>query len=215
MARKEKASKPKKSIFKRWWFWLLIALILVGAFGSGSKNDSAPAPQATAEPSATHSVMPSKAPTEAPTAEPTEAPTAGPTAEQTEAPTTEPTEAPTPEPDISARVTELVDGNLAADGSEKVASVDLTDGKLSIVLSVPENGNAFLTGLDYAEDVVSRIGDKILDDEALDDLWSVIYVKVGENGPDCYLGKKSIVANEYALRYFDPEAIRESLEEAQ
>ena len=179
MAKKDMGDKPRKSIFKRWWFWLLVAAVLIGAFGSGDKSGSGPAA------------------TTAPTAAPLEAP------------------AGTPEPDIAAYVTGLVDGNLAADGSETVESVNLADSKLSIMLSVSETDTGVLSGTDYAADVVSRVGEKVLSDELLDDLWETLYIKVGGNGPDCYLGKKSIVKNEYGGRYFDPDAIMKSLLEGQ
>lgn len=36
----EKQVKKKKSIFKRWWFWVLIVIFIIGIAGStGSKND--------------------------------------------------------------------------------------------------------------------------------------------------------------------------------
>lgn len=202
MARKEKESRPKKSIFKRWWFWLLVAVVLLGAFGSGNKNGSGPT--ATTAPAAT---QPQEEQTAAPeaTAEPTEVPMDAPMEESRA----------TPEPDISAHVTGLVDANLAADGSETVKSVDLADGKLSIALSVSETDTGILSDTDYAADVVARVGEKVLSDELLDDLWEVLYVKVGDNGPDCYLGKKNIVTNEYGGRYFDPDAIMTSLLEGQ
>lgn len=206
MARKEKESRPKKSIFKRWWFWLLVAVVLIGAFGSGNKSGSGPA--ATTTPAATQPQEEQTTATEA---------TAEPTAEPTEVPMDAPMEESraTPEPDISAHVTGLVDANLAADGSETVKSVDLTNGKLSIALSVSETDTGILSDTDYAADVVSRVGEKVLSDELLDDLWETLYIKVGDNGPDCYLGKKNIVKNEYGGRYFDPDAIMTSLLEGQ
>ncbi len=41
------AEKVKKSIFKRWWFWVLAVLIVIGIAGSLGNNDTgAPAPSA-------------------------------------------------------------------------------------------------------------------------------------------------------------------------
>lgn len=31
-------AKNKKSIFKRWWFWLIVAVFVIGSFGTGSGN---------------------------------------------------------------------------------------------------------------------------------------------------------------------------------
>lgn len=41
MAKKEKAEtqeKVKKPIYKKWWFWLIIVCLVLGAFGGGNKK---------------------------------------------------------------------------------------------------------------------------------------------------------------------------------
>lgn len=82
------AEKPKKkSIFKRWWFWVLAVIVIAGLSGrSGTGTPAEPtarqtAPAATAAPQATPlpTVAPTPRPTPTPTAEPTAAPTAEPT----------------------------------------------------------------------------------------------------------------------------------------
>ena len=40
--KKEKKPKVKKPIYKKWWFWLIIAILVIGAFGGGS-DTKAPA----------------------------------------------------------------------------------------------------------------------------------------------------------------------------
>ena len=34
--------KQKKPIFKRWWFWLIVALMVIGAVGSVTGGGKAP-----------------------------------------------------------------------------------------------------------------------------------------------------------------------------
>ena len=87
----ERPKKKRKSIFKRWWFWVLAVIVIAGLAGrSGAKTQTKPsarqtAPAATAAPEAT----------ERPTAEPTAEPEA------------EPTEEPTPEPQTAAAENEI------------------------------------------------------------------------------------------------------------
>ena len=70
----EKLKKKRKSIFKRWWFWVLAVIVMAGLAGcSGAKTQTKPtarqiAPAATSAPQAT------ARPTAEPTAEPTEKP---------------------------------------------------------------------------------------------------------------------------------------------
>lgn len=78
----EKPKKKRKSIFKRWWFWVLALIVIAGIAGrSGAKTPSkpiasqtapvaAPAPQATLKPTAAPSVEPKAEPTAEPTPEP-------------------------------------------------------------------------------------------------------------------------------------------------
>lgn len=95
----EKPKKKRKSIFKRWWFWVLAVIVIAGLAGRpGAKTQTKPtarqtAPAATLAPQAT--------------ARPTTAPTAEPTAEPIEEPTPEPTEEPTPEPQTAAAENEI------------------------------------------------------------------------------------------------------------
>ena len=87
----EKPKKKRKSIFRRWWFWVLAVIVIAGMAGrSGAKTQTKPAARQTAP-----------AATSAPQA--TERPTAAPTAE----PTAKPTEEPTPEPQTAAAENEI------------------------------------------------------------------------------------------------------------
>ncbi len=87
----EKPKKKRKSVFRRWWFWVLAVIVIAGLAGrSGAKAPTKPterqtAPAATAAPKAT--------------ARPTAAPAAEPEAE--------PTEEPTPEPQTAAAENEI------------------------------------------------------------------------------------------------------------
>jgi hypothetical protein len=76
----------KKPIYKKWWFWVVLILV-IGAIGNMGENDKS---TDLATPSA--SVEPAKPVIADATIEPTEAPTEKPTT----APTTEPTEQPIP-----------------------------------------------------------------------------------------------------------------------
>ena len=95
----EKPKKKRRSIFRRWWFWVLAVIVIAGMAGrSGAKTQTKPTerqntPAATSAPQAT--------------ARPTTAPTAEPTAEPIEEPTPEPTEEPTPEPQTAAAENEI------------------------------------------------------------------------------------------------------------
>ena len=78
----EKPKKKRKSIFKRWWFWVLAVIVIAGLAGrSGAKlppnpitGQKAPAatsaPQATAKPTAVPTAEPAAGPTGEPTPEP-------------------------------------------------------------------------------------------------------------------------------------------------
>ena len=75
----EKPKKKRKSIFKRWWFWVLAVIVIAGIAGrSGAKTLTKPSarqtvPVTTSAPQAMP--KPTAAPTTEPTAEPTEEPT--------------------------------------------------------------------------------------------------------------------------------------------
>ena len=80
----EKPRKRRKSIFRRWWFWVLAVIVIAGVAGrSGTKTPSRPtarqtAPVATSAPNATPRAT--AAPTAEPAAELTAEPTPGPQA---------------------------------------------------------------------------------------------------------------------------------------
>ena len=87
----EKPKKKRKSIFKRWWFWVLAVIVIAGMAGrSGAKTQTKPAARQTA-PAATLAPQATARPTTAPTAEPT----------------AEPTEEPTPEPQTAVAENEI------------------------------------------------------------------------------------------------------------
>ena len=75
----EKPKERKKSIFKRWWFWVLAVLVIAGIGGrSGTRAPTEPTarqtiPVGTSAPKAT--VRPTAVPTDEPKAELTEEPT--------------------------------------------------------------------------------------------------------------------------------------------
>lgn len=78
----EKPKKKRKSIFKRWWFWVLAVIVIAGIAGrSGAKTLTKPTARQTAP-------ITTSAPQV--TARPTAAPTAEPAADPTEEPMTEP-----------------------------------------------------------------------------------------------------------------------------
>ena len=82
----EKPKKKRKSIFKRWWFWVLAVIVMAGLAGcSGAKTQTKPTERQTA-PAATSAPQTTARPNAAPTAEPE----------------AEPTEEPTPEPQTAA-----------------------------------------------------------------------------------------------------------------
>ena len=80
----QKPKRKRKSIFKRWWFWVLAVIVIASLAGrSGAKTQTKPttrqtAPVATSAPQAT--ARPTAAPTAEPEAEPTEEPTPEPQA---------------------------------------------------------------------------------------------------------------------------------------
>ena len=86
----EKPKKKRKSIFKRWWFWVLAVIVIAGLAGrSCAKTQTKPTARQTA-PAATSAPQATERPTAAPTAEPTAKPTEEPTPEpQTAAPENE------------------------------------------------------------------------------------------------------------------------------
>lgn len=94
--------KTKKPIYKRVWFWIIVAVVVIyAAVGIDLANDE---PTATPEPALSDRTIPEESPeaspksTPQPTPEPTPAPTPEPTAVPTSEPTPAPTQAPTPAP---------------------------------------------------------------------------------------------------------------------
>lgn len=51
----EKEGKVKKPIFKRWWFWLIVVIIIFGVLGSGGDNDVTEQPAGISQPAFTES----------------------------------------------------------------------------------------------------------------------------------------------------------------
>ncbi|MCY9512389.1 hypothetical protein M5W78_21280 [Paenibacillus larvae] len=96
----------KKKFYKKWWFWVVTALVFFYLIGITVKKEplatSVTTPTPTETPTATPEPTPT--PTPEPTPEPTVAPTPTPeptptlTPEATPTPTPEPTPTPTPEP---------------------------------------------------------------------------------------------------------------------
>ena len=87
----EKPKKKRRSIFRRWRFWVLAVIVIAGLAGrSGAKTQTKPTARQTA-PAATSAPQATARPTAAPTAEPT----------------AEPTEEPAPEPQIAAAENEI------------------------------------------------------------------------------------------------------------
>lgn len=103
-----------KPIYKKWWFWVVLVLV-IGAIGNMGNNTST-----TDEATPTASVEPAQAAIAEATAEPTEAPTAVPTVVPTEMPkpTLAPTVAPTEAPAASANWESEIAAIAASDGSE-------------------------------------------------------------------------------------------------
>ncbi len=103
------AEKPKKkSLFKRWWFWVLAVIVIAGLSGrSGARAPDEPSTRQTA-PVATAAPQATPRPTAAPTPRPTPTPTAEPTAVPTVEPASEP-QAAVPENEIRPAVKEFLD----------------------------------------------------------------------------------------------------------
>ena len=65
----------KKPFYKRWWFWLVVAFVVIGAIGSSMEKTQ------TSEPTATPEITASPAPEPTATPEPTLSPEPTPEAE--------------------------------------------------------------------------------------------------------------------------------------
>ena len=68
-------SKPKKPLYKRFWFWLIIVSLLYAARGGGEAKDAEPSPEAAVLAEAPSRSALSLISTPEPTAEPTPEPT--------------------------------------------------------------------------------------------------------------------------------------------
>lgn len=101
--------KPKKkSIFRRWWFWVLAVIVIAGLSArSGARAPDEPSTRETA-PVATAAPQATPKPTVAPTPRPTPEPTAEPTSAPTDEPTSEP-QATVSENEIRPAVKEFLD----------------------------------------------------------------------------------------------------------
>lgn len=75
---------------------------------------------------------------------------------------------------------------------ERIDSITLEDGKLLIVVYLPEENAAPLTPGMYAQGRVETIGEEILADESLDQYWDLVVFDFPNLGAKCYLGKKHI-----------------------
>ena len=85
---------------------------------------------------------------------------------------------------------------------ERIDDVTLEDGRLTIVVYLPEENAAPLTPGMYAQGRVETIGEALLKDESMDEYWDLIVFDFPSLGAKCYLGKKHIQGNEYG-RFFD------------
>ena len=102
---KKNVQKVEKPLYKKWWFWVVVVLALVGIGSTvGDDTDTVDAPPTS---SVYRGTLPSQKPSQTPsqtqaleesdTPEEIVQPTAAPTPEPTPEPTTEPTPEPTPE----------------------------------------------------------------------------------------------------------------------
>ena len=90
----------KKKFYQKWWFWLIIALLVIGAVGNAMDETKSPARARSRSSSPRPEAVSEPAPTSAPTPAPT--PTPSPTPAPTPSPTPAPTPAPTPSPSQAA-----------------------------------------------------------------------------------------------------------------
>ena len=75
---------------------------------------------------------------------------------------------------------------------ERIDDVTLEDGRLTIVVYLPEENAAPLTPGMYAQLRVDTIGEALLEDESMDEYWDLIIFDFPSLGTKCYLGKKHI-----------------------
>lgn len=60
----KQTEKPKKKFYKRWWFWVIVAIFILGIIGSAGQNNSQPGSQqgSTAAPTTTGKTAPKTTP---------------------------------------------------------------------------------------------------------------------------------------------------------
>ena len=168
MSRKKNAPKVKKPLLRRWWFWVILALVLVGVFGNSTK-------QASQEPVS--------APTTAP--ELTAAPTEVPTEEPTEAPTEAPTQAPTRKESIEQTIAQHVEAEYHRTDIERITinddlGTEAPDDYIALVYLVwnvknkPDMTRQMLTL--YSDDLAATLGKTCADVQEVAVFWTVPYL---------------------------------------
>ena len=185
-------SKNKKTIFKKWWFWVIIVFFLYG-IGSSNKKQEETTETSTETMSETGYEM----------ALATE--TADETIEETSTETTEETTETSSEEIISDEQF-VEDVNAAIQGSigqgESFKDVKLENRDLCVYVDLTDARlPSSLTITDIARSRTSSITDKILNLEIYDTLWDTITIDFGEIG---YIrnGHDAIKNDGYG-RYFD------------
>lgn len=180
MSRKENAPKVKKPLLRRWWFWVVLALVLIGAFGNNTKQapqEPVSAPMTTPEVTDT--------PTEAPTSEPTEAPTVEPTEAPTEAPTAAPTEVPDQKEVIEQTIAAHVKAEYRSTDIDRITvnddlGTDAPDDYIALVYLVwnvknkPDMTRQMLTL--YSDDLAATLGKTCADVQEVAVFWTVPYL---------------------------------------
>ena len=100
--RRSSGSRAKRPIFKRWWFWLLLFLVIGAVFGGKNKGTEKPVETSAAALAGERS-LPAESPTVTAKPKATAKPTAKPTATPAPSPSASPapTASPTPSPEAT------------------------------------------------------------------------------------------------------------------